>query len=130
MIVHILTAEHFSVPGIIVKVFASMAGAEAEACALANIMLKDAGEKPDADASTWQESVTFLQEVYGAAHCYVEIAPHEVYGAAETPDPVRDAAPDMLAALKPAADRLEYLGEDNETWTKDARAAIAKAEGR
>lgn len=40
------------------------------------------------------------------------------------------ASPDLIEALKLTVERLEYLGEGDETWTKDARIVIAKAEGR
>lgn len=40
------------------------------------------------------------------------------------------ASPDLIEALKLTVERLEYLGEAEETWTKDARIAIAKAEDR
>ncbi|MGY6246239.1 hypothetical protein ACXIUS_01660 [Bosea thiooxidans] len=36
--------------------------------------------------------------------------------------------PHLLAALKACCARLEYLGEDMETWTTDAQAAVAAAE--
>lgn len=43
------------------------------------------------------------------------------------------AAPDLLEALKQAVDREEYGKEEGDEvpqWLLDARAAIAKAEGR
>ena len=46
-------------------------------------------------------------------------------------DPVRDAAPDMLAALKEALEVMGDWGDEGEpAWSERARAAIAKAEGR
>lgn len=135
MIVHVLQAEHFSVPGIVTKVFGTDAAAQIEAMALVNCMLNDSGRAQSANASNWHSKLEELQEEHGAAHCYVDIAPHTVEGAEalNTRDPMRDAAPDMLAALQWIGALIEG-GEAMPKPTDDVAvaifSAIAKAEGK
>ena len=78
MKIFILSAEHFHVPGLINKPFATMAGATVEAVELVNIMLKDSGAAPRATADDWQKRVEWLQDKHGAQFCYVDILEHEL----------------------------------------------------
>ncbi|MDQ0510904.1 hypothetical protein QOZ99_001792 [Angulomicrobium amanitiforme] len=162
-------------PGNITKAFADLAGAEAEAMDLTNLMLSDNGQAKSANASNWRAKVEALQDEHGAAHCYVEIAEHVVVGAVPDPvahalrraesfiagfeddesqdgildllasiraaiagapaDPVRDAAPQMLAALKEIITLLERESR-NPRWIQThpaylrAISSINRAEGR
>jgi hypothetical protein len=84
--IHLLTAAHFIVPGVITKAFADLADAEAEAVELTNIMLDDDGQAQDADVTNWREHVRRLQSERNPADCYVCIDEHVVAGA--VPDPV------------------------------------------
>lgn len=135
MIVHVLQSEHFSVPGIITKVFATYAAAQSEAMALVNRMLDDSGRAQSANASNWHSKLEELQEEHGAAHCYVEIAAHTVEGAEalNTPDPTRDAASELLKALQNLRNMIRcgiLKGDGRHDVTTQADAAIAKAEGK
>lgn len=76
--VFVLTAEHFSVPGRIIKAFATLAGAEEEAVSLTNIMLNDDGRAQAAHASNWRSKVEQIQEEHGAQFCYIEIDEQEL----------------------------------------------------
>lgn len=78
MKIYLVTAEHFSVPGLINKPFATMEGATAEAVALANIMLEDSSRAADATADNWEARMLDLQDYHGAAHCFVEITPADL----------------------------------------------------
>lgn len=73
MKVFLLTAEHFSTPGVVMDVYAKFDRAEDEAIKLVNIMLDDSDKPQDADTSNWMAKVEALQDEHGAAHCYVEI---------------------------------------------------------
>ena len=78
MQVYLVTAEHYSVPGIIVRVAATKERAIWEALLAANIMLRDAGMARVSDESSMNAALERLQDEKGAAHCYVEISMHEV----------------------------------------------------
>lgn len=71
--IHILTAEHFHVPGLIVRAYRTYDNAEREAVELVNIMLKDSGKPQDATRENWLDHHEALQSEYGAAHCYVVV---------------------------------------------------------
>ena len=71
MQIYLVVAEHYNVPGIITKAFRRQEDAEAECLELANIMLEDA-KLPHADSKNWRGCVEVLQDMHGAAHCYVE----------------------------------------------------------
>lgn len=83
---YLMQAEHYNVPGIVVRICATRQLAVAEALACANIMLSDANQAHNArhplvdteDAMT--SAIEKLQEEHGAAHCYVEISEHDVIG--------------------------------------------------
>jgi len=128
MKIHLLRAEHFSVPGIITKAFATSGAAEDAAMSLVNIMLKDNGQAQSANASNWRSKVEALQDEHGAAHCYVEIEEVDVEGA--TADPARDAAHDMLAALKGLLSWAEHMGGWEAAVWGEAMEVVRKAEGR
>lgn len=81
MKIQLVIAEHFSVPGVIIKAFCSLADATNEAVDLTNVMLTDHGDAPDADADNWQSRIERLQDYHGAAHCYVEIVETDLIGA-------------------------------------------------
>lgn len=78
--IHLVTAEHFEVPGLIQKAFASRALADIEAADLVNIMMKDSGWKPTAKPDAWEKQYDRLQDYHGAAHCYVEVTELPVAG--------------------------------------------------
>lgn len=79
--VYLLQAEHFSNPGRITKIFANKAAADREAAKLANVMRDDTDfdeMPPVSSPDDWQALNAWLQDVHGAAHCYIEIEPMEV----------------------------------------------------
>lgn len=80
MIVHVLAAEHFHVPGLVMKVFATVEAARREAADVTNIMLADNGNTERATAEDWATYMERLQEQHGAQFCYVEISAHTVEG--------------------------------------------------
>jgi ElaB/YqjD/DUF883 family membrane-anchored ribosome-binding protein len=125
MHIHILTAEHFHVPGLITEAHADSSTATLKAVELVNIMLKDSRRKPTATAKNWRAKVEWLQDFHGAAHCYVEIAEHELVGldinsvndtvdslvraesfaAGFEDDETQEGIPDLLAGLRKAIQR-------------------------
>lgn len=79
--VYLLQAEHFSNPGRITKIFASKAMADHEAARLANTIRDDTDFKempPEATPEDWQVLHEWLQDVHGAAHCYIDVSPIEI----------------------------------------------------
>lgn len=96
MKIHLLTAEHFSVPGLVTKAFATPQAATAEAVDLTNLMLKDSDWRPLATPVQWQHHVERLQDYHGAQYCYVEIAELDVSG--ETPDHASDTVDALTQA--------------------------------
>lgn len=132
--VYVLTAEHFSVPGLITQVHASRESATKRAAELVNTMLADNGDEETATSSNWEEAIAKLQDEHGAAHCYVEIIERDVFG--HVPDPIAAAAPAMLFALQQAEYWLAAEAESPEPGAtkpeeilRVIRAAIAEAEG-
>jgi hypothetical protein len=124
MNVFVLSAEHFSVPGLILQAHATRASAEAEAVTLVNTMLTDSGWQPLASPIQWQHHVERLQDAHGAAHCYVEIDEKELVGGA-----------DMLSELRKAESFISgFEGDDLQEGIAELlagiRGAVAKAEGR
>jgi hypothetical protein len=82
MDVYIVLAEHWEVPGLVCKAYATLAAAEASAVALVgemvaehNAALDDDGEDqlPASTLDTWEILVEELQEAHGAAHVDVHI---------------------------------------------------------
>ena len=74
--VWLLQAEHFFVPGMIVKVFTFSAVAQEEAADLVRIMQKDAGLPADATAANWSAKFEAMKATLSnqeAGDCYVEI---------------------------------------------------------
>ena len=81
MRVYTMQAEHFAVPGIIFKICATRELAVAEAIAHTNIILKDCeGFELVSTEREMEEAIAIIQNVHGAAHCYVEIDEHDVIG--------------------------------------------------
>lgn len=76
--VYLMMAEHFAVPGLVVRVCATRARAVSEAIACVNVMLKDNGDKRIATEAEMEAALELLQDEHGAAHCYAEISQHEV----------------------------------------------------
>lgn len=77
MTIYLVSAEHFSNPGLVLKAFHTMDGANAEAVELTNIMLKDDGKAP-CTLADWQDALEQLQDTHGAQYCYVDITPLDV----------------------------------------------------
>jgi len=81
--VFITHAEHPSVPGASLKVFASKAGADGEATRLVNIIRRDSLEKcpsiPEATPESWGKVAQTLAEHHGDDDCWVEVTEHEVH---------------------------------------------------
>lgn len=71
--IYLVTAEHYEVPGIISKAFSTEEGARRKCVELVNIMLDDMA-MPQADAANWEGCLAVLQDIHGAANCYVEYA--------------------------------------------------------
>jgi hypothetical protein len=103
--VYVVEAEHFSVPGRALKLFTSRRDADIEAASMVNIMLGDQGWDQTAKPNSWSAEIEHLQEYHGAAHCYVEISERLIEGG--TPDPVRDAADDILKERERIAKALD-----------------------
>ncbi len=84
MQVYVVEAEHYSVPGRILRIYRDEQAALDYAKELVVGMLSDykcahpESDAPD-DAEDWPEVVAWLQDVYGAAHVYVEISDHYVW---------------------------------------------------
>lgn len=136
-IIHLVLAEHFRTPSMVMSAHASDASARAEAVKLVNGMLEDNGSTKAAEAATWERYIAALQDEHGAAHCYVEIIRLEVKDAPAEGIEAPEATNDTLSAAK----RLSWLcaelyhgnafsKENLWRWHEDAQAAIAKAEGR
>lgn len=73
MKIYLVTAEHQTTPGIIVKACADRSIAVREAITLINVMLKDDGWRPVETESEMECALEALQNNHGAAHCYVTI---------------------------------------------------------
>lgn len=81
--VHVMTAEHFEVPGIRMKVCASQAHAFAEALSCVNDIRADAGLKPVKSITSDEDiekAMAPVQDTYGAANCYVDITECDIIG--------------------------------------------------
>jgi hypothetical protein len=89
MKIHLVSAEHFRVPGLRQMAFTTNRAAVSEAVGLVNTMLIDSGHQPLASPLQWEHHLERLQDEHGAAHCYVEITELEVAGSTYT-DAVRD----------------------------------------
>lgn len=77
MQIYLVVAEHYSVPGIVTKAFDTEDKAKIECVELTNIMLTDS-KMPNAGISNWEGCMAVLQDLYGAAHCYVEYSAIDV----------------------------------------------------
>lgn len=117
MKIHLVTAEHLTVPGQIQKAFADRSGATREAVSLVNRMLIDTGLQPLASTLQWGHHLGRLQEQHGAAHCYVEITEIDVDG---VPDGSERATLEEIDAA-----RIEYGNDDIQI---DDDAAVSRAD--
>ncbi len=71
--VWLVLGEHFSVPGLVQKVFADKRAADAEALDLVNLMMRDTdGGKPR--KRDWQKGLEWLQERHEPACCDVVVS--------------------------------------------------------
>ncbi len=77
MKVYLVTAEHFSVPGLVVRVFETKDDALNECVELVNIMLEDM-KLPHADLANWEACLELVQDTHGTQHCYVEVSEQDV----------------------------------------------------
>jgi hypothetical protein len=76
--VYLMIAEHYSIPGLIVRVCATRDRAVKEAIGCINMMLTDNDEASVKTETEMLTAIERLQDEYGAAHCYAEISEHEV----------------------------------------------------
>lgn len=67
----LVMAEHFDIPGVVTYAFDSEEKAKAKCVELVNIMLEDS-KMPHADLANWEGCLAVLQDIHGAANCYVE----------------------------------------------------------
>ena len=106
MKIHLVTAEHFSVPGLIAKAFLHEADAMAEAAEFVNVMLQDtrkvtaSGFDGTATPDQWGMHLELLQDYHGAAHCYVEITELDVAGGVPTDNDVLPLSPVDFDAMR------------------------------
>lgn len=75
---HVMQAEHFSVPGQALSVHESKAGAERAAAEAVRVMRADHvaahGEGcPEVAGDDFAACIAYLQDFHGAAHCYAEV---------------------------------------------------------
>ncbi|WP_024517006.1 hypothetical protein [Bradyrhizobium sp. Tv2a-2] len=78
MKVYLMQAEHYEVPGIIIKVCATREKAVAEAMVCVNIMQQDKGRPLVSTEQEMAAAVELLADEYGEAHCYYDISEYEV----------------------------------------------------
>jgi hypothetical protein len=74
--IHIVMAEHYSVPGLVMRLYTDKDRAVAEAVELTNLILKDFCEIREEDytpatADTWEAALESVPESFGDANCYV-----------------------------------------------------------
>lgn len=136
-LIHLILAEHFRTPGMVMSAHASDASARAEAAKLVNGMLEDNGSTPAAEAATWERHLATLQEEHGAAHCYVEITRLEVKATHAEAIDALDSSSDTLSVAKRLSWLCSELYHGNSfskdslwRWYEDAQAVITKAERR
>lgn len=78
--IYLMTSEHFSTPGLVVRVCASRDLAVKEAIACVNIMLSDSGVKSVMTEPDMIVAINYLQGIHGAAFCYADISEQEIIG--------------------------------------------------
>lgn len=82
--VYVVQGEHPEVPGVLLTVHASLAGANAKAAELTNMiaayMNPDIEETDvhEATADDWAGVIENCQDYFGAQYCYVELLTREV----------------------------------------------------
>jgi hypothetical protein len=86
--VYLCEGEHWSVPGRRSSVHATREGAVSKAVELVNIMVGDHNDGlvdeekdealPAATVDTWEDTINTIQDIHGAAHCYVEVTEEQV----------------------------------------------------
>ena len=124
MQIFIVQAEHPTVPGIVLKSFATRAAAVAEAVELVNLI---AGT-PAATADNWETVLEGLQDEHGAEHCDVWITEQEVQGTpsdAPAPDPVKA---DLIRMLRNMTNLWVELQGHETASSHEARAVLARAQ--
>lgn len=77
--VWLVLGEHFSVPGLVQKVFATKAGADAEALDLVNLMMRDT-EGGKERKRGWEKGLEWLQDYHGEGDCDVAVSELKVEG--------------------------------------------------
>lgn len=75
--VYLMEAEHYYVPGRVVRICATRELAVKEALACVNVMLSDDGSKPVDNEEAMQAALTYLRANHDG-DCYAEITEHEV----------------------------------------------------
>lgn len=137
MNIFILTAEHFSVPGLTIEAHANATCANASAALLVAKMANDhvaqrrasrkkqgsrarTPEPSAANAENWLALLEELQDWYGAAHCYVTITTVQLQG-----KDMREELLKTLASWETSMEMDEREGFDPrsvDTVINDARA--------
>lgn len=87
MKIYLVVAEHYAVPGRIMKAFSTKARAERECVELVNIMLEDM-KLPHADSKNWEGCLKLVQDMHDDDNCYVDIIDMDVDA---------DTAPELTA---------------------------------
>lgn len=125
MKIYLLTAEHFSVPGIITGAFVNEKDAIERAVWLTNTMLSDNGWQELASPVQWRHHIERLQDEHGAAHCYVEISEQDVIGSGDY-DALK-AFVESMASMTTPEDEIKQIVEEHgadelpyETWADEA----------
>lgn len=77
--VWLVLGEHFSVPGLVQKTFATKALADAEALELVNLMMRDT-EGGKERKRGWEKGLEWLQDYHGARDCDVAVSELKVEG--------------------------------------------------
>lgn len=126
MKIHLVTAEHYSNPGLIQKAFANAEAANAEAADLVNLMRKDTGWdcRTMAGPTSWEVFLLELQDYHGAAHCYVEITELEVAGSAFIDAALKIASAVAKAGTDDEGDMIVYADETGSVALLDAANAV------
>lgn len=76
--VHIVTGEHWNVPGNRMAAFSNIGSATAEAVHMVEIMAKDSGLGVRVTLNNWESVLATLQDKHGAQYCDVSITTLEL----------------------------------------------------
>lgn len=109
--IYIVTAEHFSVPGVSTTAHTTRDSAVAKAVELTNLIRKDHYaiwdlQFDEVTADDWEEGLADPQEEHGEAHCYVEVLDRELFGAPPSPDEIMTKIRDAVGAARKIDDTL------------------------